>query len=198
MEHRVLAEELLVVDGDSALFRPVRPLLEAALRLEQQDESYCWRGWTKRQLASFLASLPAQCSLVAGVWGTIRGGEGGEGGEGDEEQPGRETLVLGMVCEVREGEVRSIRTFEALAEAGLKPAQQLEPGVEDGLEIMRAARELAGPVAFALFIEEEAWNEWVYASGENDGAIDKGEALASLARQGRCVLMGSQVPRHHH
>ena len=179
----MLAEELLVMDGDTFLFRPLRPLIDAALRLEQQDET--WHGWTRHQMNSFLASLPAQCSLVAGVWGTVAEDEG---------QSARETLVLGVVCEVREGEVRSIRTFESLVEAGLKPANQLEPGIEDGLEIMRAARILVGPVAYALFIEEQAWNEWVFTPTGHGEAVDKGETLVSLSRRGRCVLMGSQAP----
>ena len=181
VEHNVFTEELVVLDGDSPLFRPVRPLLDAALRLEQQDESYSWHGWNKQQIRAFLASLPSRCSLVVGVWETTLADDG---------RPEHEQLVLGCVCEVHEGVVHSIRTFDALAAAGLKPAHLLEPGIEDGLEIMRAARTLTSVVAWALFIEKSAWDEWLFASG------DKGELLASYARQGRCVLLGSRTAHH--
>jgi hypothetical protein len=187
VEHDVFAEELVVLDGDSPLFRPLRPLLDAALRLEQQDESYSWHGWNKQQIQAFLASLPSSCSLVVGVWKTI---------PADDERPEREQLVLGCVCEVREGAVYSIRTFDALEMAGLKPADHLEPGIDDALEIMRAARTLTSVVAWALFIEKTAWDEWLFASGDDGAVIDKGELLASYARQGRCVLMGSRTAHH--
>jgi len=187
VEHDVLAEELVVLNGDSPLFRPVRPLLDAALRLEQQDESYSWHGWDKQQIQAFLASLPSSCSLVVGVWETI---------PADDKRPEHEQLVLGCVCEVHEGVVYSIRTFDALEMAGLKPADHLEPGIDDALEIMRAARTLTSVVAWALFIEKTAWDEWLFASGDDGAVIDKGELLASYARQGRCVLMGSRTAHH--
>jgi len=184
----MLAEELLIIDGDALLFRPVRPLIDIALRLDQQDDAFSWHGWNKSQVERFLVSLPAICSLVVGVWGTM---------PGDSEMAEHERLALGCVCEVRNGEVRTVRTFESLAGAGLKAVDQLEPGIDDALEIMQAARTIA-PVAYALFIEKAAWDEWLFACGDDGGVIDKGEALASLARQGRCVLMGSQVAGHHH
>ncbi len=80
--------------------------------------------------------------------------------------------------------------------AGLKPADHLEPGIDDALEIMRAARTLTSVVAWALFIEKTAWDEWLFASGDDGAVIDKGELLASYARQGRCVLMGSRTAHH--
>ena len=67
-EKIVLAEELCVLDGDSALWRPARPLLDAALRLEQNDDTYSWHGWNKQQIIAFLDQLPQKCSLVVGVW----------------------------------------------------------------------------------------------------------------------------------
>ncbi|MGH2495742.1 MAG: hypothetical protein ACRDIV_13675 [Ktedonobacteraceae bacterium] len=184
----MLAEELLVVDGDAPLFRPVRPLLDVALRLDQNDNTYNWHGWDKRQIERFLGSLPARCSLVIGVWETV---------SGDGETTEHEKLALGCVCEVRDSAVTTIRTFESLTEAGLKAIDQLEPGIDDALEIMRAARTLS-PVAYALFMEKAAWDEWLFACGDDGGVLDKGDALASMARQGRCVLMGSQVAPHHH
>ena len=184
----MLAEELLIIDGDAPLFRPLRPLIDNALRLEHGDDTYSWHGWNRAQIERFLASLPPLCSLVVGVWETV---------PGDGEMAEQEKLALGCVCEVRGGEVRTIRTFEALAEAGLKAVNQLEPGIEDALEIMRAARTIA-PVAYALFIEKTAWDEWLFDSSEDGGVIDKGDALASIARAGRCVLMGSQVAGHNH
>lgn len=187
----MIADELVVVDGDGRAFRAVRPLLDMALRLDRDDSAFIWHGWNKLQIDAFLAALPARCSLVVGVWETID-----EDGEG--EAPERETLALGCVCEVCDGEVQSICGFESLAGAGLKPVDQLEPGVDDALEIMRAARIMLSAVAYALFIEKTAWDEWLFASGEDGAVIDKGELLASLAREGRCVLMGSQVASHHH
>lgn len=184
----MLAEELLIIDGDAPLFRPLRPLVDSALRLDHSDDAYNWHGWNKAQIERFLQSLSQPCSLVAGVWETV---------PGEGETPEQEKLVLGCVCEVRDGEVQTIRTFEALAQAGLKAVDQLEPGIEDALEIMRAARSIA-PVAYALFIEKPAWDEWIFANREDGGVVDKGEALAAIAREGRCVLMGSQVAGHQH
>ena len=184
----MLAGELLIIDGDAPLFRPLRPLIDNALRLDHRDDTYSWHGWNRAQIERFLESLPSVCCLVVGVWETV---------PGDGEKAENEQLALGCVCEVRNGEVRTIRTFEALAKAGLKAVDQLEPGIEDALEIMRAARTIA-PVAYALFIEKTAWDEWLFASVEDDGGVDKGEALASIARAGRCVLMGSQVAGHNH
>ena len=182
----VLAEELLVIDGDALLFRSVRPLIDIALRLDQDEGAYCWHGWNKQQIERFLESLPLLCSLVVGVW---------EVAPADCETAEREKLALGCVCEVHDGVVRTIHTFESLTGAGLKAVDQLEPGIDDALEIMRAARTIA-PVAYALFIEKAAWDDWL--CGDDGSVIDKGEALASLARQGRCVLMGNSVAGHHH
>lgn len=184
----MLAEELLIIDGDAALFRPLRPLIDSLLRLEHGADAYSWHGWNKAQIERFLESLPTVCSLVVGVWETV---------PGDGELAEHEKLALGCVCEVRGGEVRTIRTFEALAEAGVKAVDQLEPGIEDALKIMQAARSIA-PVAYALFIEKTAWDEWLFASADDGGVVDKGEALAAMARAGRCVLMGSQLAGHNH
>jgi hypothetical protein len=172
----VLADELLVIDVDSPLWPAARPLLNAALNLEQNDASYSWHGWNRQQINTFLNNVPSSCSLLVGVWET-----------GSED--GYEYLTLGIACEIVEGEVRSIRTFEALIAAGLKPIKQLEPGYEDALEIMRAARVQIAPVAWALFTDQTTWNEWLFACADDGGVIDKGELLASFARQGRCVLL---------
>lgn len=183
----MLEEEVLVVDGDSPSFRPLRPLLDAALRLEWNDESYTWHGWNKAQISAFLDALPASCSLVVGVWETF---------PGDESTPEVERLALGCVCEVRKGNICAVRTFDALA--GLKPIDQLEPGIEDALEIMRIARQVSSTVAWALFIEKAAWDAWLFAAGEHGEVVDKGETLAEFARQGKCVLLGSQAAHQHH
>jgi hypothetical protein len=181
-EQQLLAEELTVVDGDSPLWQAVRPLLDVALRLEQLDGAYSWHGWSKRQIDTFLANLPPQCSLVVGVWET----EAGTAGE-------REFLVLGFVCEVVGGEVCSVRTFESLAAAGLKAVKHLEPGFEDAFEIMRVARTQVAPVAWGLFTDRTTWDEWLFASNGDVGeVIDKGELLASFACKGRCVLLSSE------
>src|SRR5260221_10134130 len=180
-EKIVLAEDLRVLDGDSPLWRPARPLLDAALRLEQNTDTYSWHGWNKQQITTFLDRLSPRCSLVVGVWETVPGEAG---------IPEREELALGVVCEVVNGEVHSICTFQALTSARLKP--ELEPGVDDALEIMRAARRLVAPVSWALFMEKSAWDEWLFAGGDDGGVIDKGELLATFARQGRCVLLGGQ------
>lgn len=188
----MLAEELPVFDGDSPLWRAARPFLDAALLLEQNDDSYCWHGWNKRQINTFLASLPPACSLVAGVWDILV----------QEEQDGgaveRELLTLGIVCEVAAGEVVSIRTFNALTFASLKPVEQLEPGFGDAGELLRVVKTEVAPVAWALFTDRATWNEWIFADSEEGHVIDKGALLATFAQQGRCVLMGTQTIRHHH
>ena len=186
----MLAEELIVIDGNSHLWQSARPLLDVALRLEQNDHTCSWHGWNKKQISIFLKNLPPLCSLVLGVWETVPGVEG-------ESEPMREELRLGIVCEVAEGQVRSIRTFEALTITGLKPINELEPGIDDALEIMRVVRTEVAPVAWALFIEKAAWDEWLFAEEQDGAVIDKGGILASLARQGRCVLLGSQAAHHH-
>ncbi len=198
MEYVVLADEFMVIDAESRLWQAVRQLLDAALRLEQQHGLNTWHGWNKAQIDIFLKSLPSPCSLVAGVWET---------GSARDEPPKQEQLVIGVVCEVQEGEVCSLRTFEALAEAGLKPVEQVEPGFEDAIDIMRAAKKAVAPVAWALFTDKITWDAWVFGDADYveaangvEGIIDKGELMASFARQGRCVLMGSQtahVNSHH-
>lgn len=194
MEFTVFAEELLALDADSPLWLPVRPLLDAALRLSQSDESYSWHGWSKQQINDFLSRLPSHCSLVAAVWESEA-----EEGTGSILEP--ERLLLGVICEVMEGEIVSLRTFDALTVDGLKPADQLEPGIEDALEIMRQAKAQVAPVAWALFTDRVTWNEWLLAAGGEEGedsVIDKGALLVSFAAKGRCVLMGSQAAHHHH
>ncbi len=53
------------------------------------------------------------------------------------------------------------------------------------------------PVAWALFIEKPTWDEWLFADGNDGAVVNKGKLLATFARQGRCVLMGSQTAHHH-
>src|SRR5947209_15313690 len=89
----VLAEELVVIDGDAQLWRAARPLLDIALRLEQNDDTYSWHGWSKEQIRIFLQSLPPLCSLVLGVWEAKPEPEDGDA-------QAHEELKLGIVCEV--------------------------------------------------------------------------------------------------
>jgi hypothetical protein len=179
----VLADELSVIDADSRLWSAARPLLDNALRLEQQDETYIWHGWRKSQVNAFLQSLPVHCTLLVGVWGTS--------------EEDREQLILGCACEVVEGEICTIRTFEALADPDLPSVHELEPGFEHALALMRVARISIAPVAWALFTDKTTWDEWLFAAGEDEGEIDKGTVLASFAQQGRCVLLGTQASHHH-
>jgi hypothetical protein len=186
----VLAEELAVLDADAPLWDSARSLLEIAFRLEQNDETYAWHGWHKQQIATFLQSLPAHCTLLVGVWETLL----------DEDEPasqGREALVLGFVCEVVRGDICSLRTFEALHDATLPPIQELEPGFEHARELMRVVRAQVAPAAWALFTDKATWDEWLFADRDESELTDKGELLAELARQGRCVLMGTQTIQHH-
>jgi hypothetical protein len=182
----VLAEDLLLVDTQSTLWDTVRPLLDVAVGLEQGDERYAWHGWNRKQIDAFLAHLPDHCTLIAGVWETVSN-------ENDKEQ-----LVLCCIGEVIEGRLHSLRTYEALDDENLPPMAELEPGFEDARLLMNSAREHIAPVAWALFIDKATWDEWILTAGEDESVIDKGELLASLARQGRCVLMGSQVAHNHH
>jgi len=190
----VLTEDLLVFDVNSPSWYAARPLLDAVLRLEQHDESYSWHGWNKEQISVFLKHLPPRCSLVVGVWEIVPDINGiGE----------RERLTLGIVCEIVEGEIQLVRTFESLTAADLKPVEQLEPGIEDALEIMRVVRMQVAPVEWALFIDKVTWDEWLFADGADGAVIDKGELLTSFARQGRCVLLSGggephMHPSHHH
>jgi hypothetical protein len=185
----VLTEDVAVLDADSPSWDAVRPLLDAALRLEQAGNTYVWHGWQKRRVEAFLKALPAHCSLLVGVWGTSMR---------EQDAQEQEILVLGCICEVVDGEICSVGTFEALAEAGLRPVQELEPGFEHAYEIMRATKSQIAPAAWALFTDKVTWDEWFFANHENgSGAIDKGEVLTSLARRGRCVLIGTQTAHHH-
>lgn len=186
----MLAEELLVVDPDSPLWSAARPYLDLALRLEHNDASYSWHGWHKHQIEEFLIKLPPRCSLVIGVWETP---------SPETASTEHEPLILGVACEIIEGQVCSIRTFEALTAAGLKPVDQLEPCIDDALEIMRLVRAQVAPVAWALFTDKTTWDEWLFTSAPNNGIINKGEMLATLAQQGRCVLLGrsATAPTKH-
>src|SRR5256885_1902158 len=153
---------MVVLDADSPLWSAARPLLEAALRLEQRDDNYSWYGWNKRQINAFLEGLPPSCSLVVGVWETSLA---------EDDAIEHEALMLGVVCEVVAGEVCSIRTFEALTAFGLGPAKSLEPGIDDALEIMRIVKTQVAPVAWALFTDKATWDEWLIArSAQATGA----------------------------
>lgn len=201
----MLTEDFVIVDVDSPSWSAVRPFVEAALWLEQDEEgSLSWYGWDRRQIEAFLRGLPSPCSLLVAVWETERAvGVGDESGEQEGEDT-REVLVLGCVCEMVGGEVRSVRTFESLQGDDLPPLGELEPGYEHAFEVMRVVRRLVAPVAWGLFTDKQTWDEWVFQEGnksfsyENDGGrVDKGKLLAELAQQGRCVLMGSQTSHHH-
>ncbi|MBE3567264.1 MAG: hypothetical protein IMW90_16225 [Thermogemmatispora sp.] len=193
----MLAQEVAVLDGDSPLWERARGLLNAALLLEQQDEGYVWHGWTRGQIEAFLHGLPSPCCLVVAVWQAALPEQAAA-----YVPDGRaaEQLMLGLVCEVVEGEVRSLRTFEALRAAGLKAVDELEPGYEDGLAILRAAHALVAPVAWALFTDWQTWNEWLYGSDEtqpSESVVDKGALLTALAQAGRCVLLGTQTAHRY-
>jgi len=180
----VLAKELIVFDSDSPLWQPVSTLLDVALRFDQNDETFSWNGWRKQPIRDFLNSLPSPSSLVAGVWETIPEKEG---------SPECENLVIGLICEIINGEVCSVRTFDAFTFGGLKSSNQLEPGIDDAREIIRQTEKLVAPVAWALFTEKSTWDEWLFISEEDGTVVDKGQQLATFTRQGRCVLMGSQT-----
>jgi hypothetical protein len=179
----VIAEELVVLDADAPLWRAARPLLDVILQIEQHDRHYSWHGWRKEPIEAFLKKLPPHCSLVLGVWETL---------PSTATDVEREVMVLGLVCEVVDGVVRSIRSFEALAAAGLKAVKELEPGIGDALEIMRLARVQVAPVAWALFTDRPTWEEWLFDAGPLEEWTDKADLLARFARQGRCVLLGGQ------
>ncbi len=188
----MLAEELTVLDVDSPLWSTARPLLDAALLLEQNDETYSWHGWDKQQINQFLAGLPSQCTLVVGVWDIFQEEEGSTG-----ERMERELLTTGIVCEVLDGAIQSIRTFNALLNAGLKSVEQLEPGIEDATEILRVVQTAIAPASWALFTDRATWNEWIFTDDDEQHGINKGELLATFAREGRCVLLGKQAAHHH-
>lgn len=175
---RVLAETLSVIQADSALWQAARPLVDVALRLEQNDAGYVWHGWSKNAIERFLKALPRHCALLVSVW---------EQAAEDEQ----ETLYLACACEVQHGEVISIRCLDALEGPDLPPLAQLEPGFQHALALMRAVKSQIAPVAWALFTDRSTWEEWLLSSQEGEGALDKAELLASLAQQGRCVVLGN-------
>ena len=183
----MIAEELIVIDSDSPLWLSTIPIFEDVLRFVQDKEVYLWNGWSKQQIQSFLNSLPSRSSLVVGVWETKAEKEG---------KHEYEKLVIGLVCEVIDGEVISIRTFDALTVEGPKPSNRLEPGIDDAREIIGYSEILVAPVAWALFMEKSTWGEWLFANVDESTAVDKGQQLATFAQQGRCVLMGSQTKYH--
>ena len=179
----MLAEKFIVLDSDSPLWMSTSPLLDIALRFDQNDETYSWNGWNKQQINEFLAGLPQRCSLVVGVWETSLA---------EDDVIEHEVLLLGVVCEVVAGEVCSIRTYEALTAYGLGPVSSLEPGIDDAIEIMRIVRTQVAPVAWALFTDKATWDEWLFASSDQGDVVNKGDILTAFARQGRCVIMGNQ------
>lgn len=174
----MLAEELQVVNADTPSWQAVRPILAIALLLER-DDTYIWHGWNKAQIVALLNQLPVHCTILAGVWSVT-----------DNEQQ-EEHVVFSCVCEIVNGEVQTVRTFEALTGEDLPSFEHLEPGFEHALEIMRVVRLTIAPVAWALFTDKNTWDEWVYTGNEH--GVDKGELLAAFAQQGRCVLMGNQT-----
>jgi hypothetical protein len=179
----VLAENLVIIDPEASLWNTMRPLLDSALRLEREENTYIWHGWRKESIEAFLKRLPLHCALLVGVWGA----EGMTEDISDGQE--HEVLALGCICEVRDGEICSLRTFEALAKTdpSLPLVTELEPGYQHAVELMHATRSQVAPVAWALFTDRATWNEWLFTED------DKNELIASLARQGRCVLMGSQT-----
>lgn len=174
----MLAEELQIINADAPSWQAIRPILSIALLLEG-DDAYVWHGWNKAQIVAMLNQLPAHCTLLVGVWSASA-----------DEQP-EEYLVLSCVCEIVNGEVQTVRTFEALISEDLPAIEHLEPGFEHALEVMRIARLTIAPVAWALFTDKNTWDEWMYTGDEH--VVDKGGLLTLFAQQGRCVLMGSQT-----
>lgn len=183
----MIAEELVILDPDSALWQAVRPLLTIALNIEQREQ-YVWHGWSKSQITNFLEHLPQHAALIVGVWST------------NPDEQDQEQVQSGFVCEVREGQVCTIRTFESLVGDDIPPVSELEPGAEHALAIMRSVRTHIAPVAWALFTDKATWDEWItmdeYGRDTDQEQVDKGALLMKLARQGRCVLMGSQAHQH--
>ncbi|HYX48389.1 MAG TPA: hypothetical protein VE843_01505 [Ktedonobacteraceae bacterium] len=183
----MFAEEFIVIDADSPLWSSARPLLDLAVRLDQNEETYSCNGWNKRQIRGFLDSLPSRSSVIVGVWETIPEKEGSSE---------HENLFIGLVCEIIDGEINSIRTFDALTLGGLKPSNQLEPSIDDAQEIIGHVEKLVAPVTWALFTEKSTWDEWLLANLDDSIEVDKGKQLIALVHQGRCVLMGRQTKYH--
>ena len=182
----MFAEDFSVLDAGSTLWPPARPLLNAALNLEQQDALFSWHGWKKSHIDAFLQDLPTHCALLVGVW------------EPDPStEDGLERLSLGLICEVTNGSICSLRTFESLVDPDLPAVSALEPGFEHARELLRVTKTLVAPVAWALFTDLTTWQEWFFSAASTEPTLPKGTLLASLASQGRCVLMGSRAMHHH-
>jgi hypothetical protein len=187
----VLAEDFVVVDVNSPSWSAIRPYVEAALQLEQNEASFTWHGWDKHHIDAFLQSLPSPCTLLVAVWE-----DADEVAGNSDLQSTQEMLTIGCVCEVVAGAVHSIRTFEALQDDNLPPLEVLEPGYQHAFELMRVAAKLVAPVAWALFTDKRTWHDWIFVESNHEVTIDKGELLTALVQQGRCVLMGTQTTHH--
>ena len=188
----MLAEDFVVVDVNSPSWSAVRPYVEAALQLEQNEGSFAWHGWDKHYIGAFLQHLPSPCALMVAVWEDTN-----EVGGVSNQQTTQEALVLGCVCEVIAGEVHSVRTFASLRDNNLPPLEALEPGYQHAFELLRVAGKLVAPVAWALFTDKRTWHEWIFTENNHGRSVDKGELLTELTQQGRCVLMGTQTTHHH-
>lgn len=196
----MLAEDFVIVDVNSPSWSAIRPYVEAALRLEQDEGPAIWHGWDKLQINAFLQGLPSPCSLLVAVWETEDVVENDDRGQDSSlhGQSTRERLVLGCVCEIVAGEVRSIRSFESLQDDDLPPLEELEPEYQHAFELMRVVRKLVAPVAWGLFTDKQTWHDWIFQAGDKSLPYDdKGKLLTELAQQGKCVLMGSQTTHHH-
>ncbi len=180
----MIAEEFMVIDDSSPLWQSCSSLMDVALRIDGSDDGYSWNGWNKQQIRNFLHSLPSKSSIVLGVW---------EMSCGKEHYSEREELAIGLVFEVIDGDVYSVRTFDALKADGLKPSNQLEAGIDDAREIIRHAEKVVAPVAWALFLEKTTWDEWLFETIDIDAQADKAQQLEVMTNQGRCVILGSKT-----
>lgn len=187
----MLTEELSIIDPVSPLWNTVRPLLDAALKLEQGPSDMVWHGWHKPQIDAFLRELPDPCTLLVAVWDTS------ENNEATVDDTAPETVAVGIIFEIRAGVIHSLRTIETLVAHGLPPLASLEPGYQHAFDMIRITRTQIAPVAWALFTDWTTWNEWLYAENEQGEPLNKGVLLAEMAHQGRCVLMGSRAGHHH-
>ncbi len=179
----MLVEDLSIVDGASPLWETMRPMLDAALRLETGDDTTVWHGWNKAQVETFLRRSPHHCCVVVAAWETLH----------DEQHAERDVLRVGWVGELLDGQVCAIHTLDTLTIVGLPHIHDLEPGYEHARAIMRAVHAGIAPVAWAIFTDKTTWDEWLFATDSEGGVIDKSALLRSLSQQGRCVLLGSQV-----
>ena len=118
-----------------------------------------WNYWTMSQLEQFVSRLPKSATLALGVF------------EGEQ-------LNIGLVLEVKQGNIVRVTTFEAPALQPIDP--QLSP---DFLDQLWAQLDHIAPPAAVLLYTQAAFDEWITTPDKVAfifEAVQQGNALVRL------------------